>query len=64
VRGERYVAEAGTTLTVPLLGQGPHLPGRPSSDQFSTTRRDDGSLMTASLPIVGVDDWTTDEDPT
>ncbi|MCU1472195.1 glycoside hydrolase family 65 protein, partial [Amnibacterium sp.] len=64
VRGERYVAEAGTTLTVPLLGQGPHLPGRPSSDQFSTNRRDDGSLMTASLPIVGVDDWAPDEEPT
>jgi alpha,alpha-trehalose phosphorylase len=62
VRGQRYVAEMGTTLTVPLLGQGPYLPGRPSSDQFSTTRRDDGSLMTASLPIVGVDDWTTDDD--
>ncbi len=64
VRGERYVAEADSTLTVPLLGQGPHLAGRPSSEQFSTSRRDDGSLMTASLPIVGVDDWTTDEDPT
>jgi alpha,alpha-trehalose phosphorylase len=62
VRGERFVAEAGRTLIVPLLGQGPYLPGRPSSDQFSTNRRDDGSLMTASLPIVGVDDWTTDEE--
>ncbi|HEY8281891.1 MAG TPA: glycosyl hydrolase family 65 protein [Amnibacterium sp.] len=63
VRGERYTAEAASTLRVPLVGQGPRLPGRPSSDQFSTTRRDDGSLMTASVPIVGVDDWTDEDDP-
>jgi alpha,alpha-trehalose phosphorylase len=63
VRGERYTADAASTLRVPLLGQGPRLSGRPSGDQFSTTRRDDGSLMTASVPIVGVDDWTDEDDP-
>jgi alpha,alpha-trehalose phosphorylase len=58
VRGQRVVAEAGVRLRVPLVGQGPLIQGRPSPDQFSTTRRDDGSLMTASVPIVG-DDWET-----
>jgi alpha,alpha-trehalose phosphorylase len=60
VRGERYVIEAGTPVTVPLLGQGPNLHGRPSSDQFSGTRRDDGSLMTASIPIIPID-WDAPE---
>jgi alpha,alpha-trehalose phosphorylase len=56
VRGQRVVAEAGVPLRVTLVGQGPLIQGRPSPDQFSRTRRDDGSLMTASVPIVG-DEW-------
>jgi alpha,alpha-trehalose phosphorylase len=44
---------------VPLVGQGPLLHGRPSADRLSATRRDDGSLMTATVPIVGGDDWNT-----
>ncbi|MGN6742925.1 MAG: glycosyl hydrolase family 65 protein, partial [Amnibacterium sp.] len=63
VRGERYTARSGATLRVPLVGQGPQLAGRPSAEQFSMTRRDDGSLMTASVPIVGVDEWAPEEDP-
>lgn len=55
VRGVRYTAKEGSVLRVTLHGQGPLLQGRPSVEQWSRARRDDGSLLTASIPIVP--DW-------
>lgn len=52
VRGQRFTAVAGEVLRVPLDGQGPQLTGRPAVSQFARTRRDDGSLLTASIPII------------
>ncbi len=60
VRGERFTASTSAVLQVPLVGQGPDLPGRPTVAQFAQTRRDDGSLMTASIPTLP--DWEADED--
>ncbi|MDH2443796.1 glycosyl hydrolase family 65 protein [Amnibacterium sp. CER49] len=59
VRGQRVSVAAGLPARVPLVGQGPLLHGRPSADRLSATRRDDGSLMTATVPIVGGDEWST-----
>jgi alpha,alpha-trehalose phosphorylase len=55
VRGRKYTASEGSVLRVPLQGQGPALHGRPTVQQWSKTRRDDGSLLTASIPIIP--DW-------
>ena len=62
VRGRRIIVLPGPEAVVPLAGQGPHLSGRPSSAQFSGSRRDDGSLMTASVPIVVSGDWEVEGD--
>jgi alpha,alpha-trehalose phosphorylase len=60
VGGRAVFVGAGAEVIVPLAGQGPQLSGRPSSAQFSGTRRDDGSLMTASVPIVVSGEWDAD----
>jgi alpha,alpha-trehalose phosphorylase len=59
VRGVRYTATEGSVLRVPLRGQGPVLEGRPTVHQWSKTRRDDGSLLTASIPTLP--DWEPSE---
>ena len=58
VRGARYTAVSGEVLRVPLPDQGPVLTGRPQVSQFAQARRDDGSLLTASIPIIP--DWEAD----
>lgn len=63
VRGDRYTARSTGALVVPLDGHGPVRPGRPSGERFSSTRRDDGSLMTASLPIISLDQFDGDSMP-
>ncbi|WP_375389277.1 glycosyl hydrolase family 65 protein, partial [uncultured Amnibacterium sp.] len=55
VRGVKHTAKEGSVLRVPLRGQGPDLAGRPTVQQWATTRRDDGSLLTASIPTIP--DW-------
>ncbi|RUQ87917.1 glycoside hydrolase family 65 protein [Labedella gwakjiensis] len=52
VRGKDYTVEAGAELVVPLRDQGPRIPGKPTQRIHSRARRDDGTLMTASLPVV------------
>ena len=37
---------------MPLAGQGPVIPGRPSLEQFADVRREDGTLLSASVPTV------------
>ena len=61
VRGASHRAAAGAPATVALANQGPVRPGRPTLQQFEDARRDDGTLMsptvpvtTTSIPIIGV----------
>jgi len=51
VRGRDFVIDGGETLTVPLAGQGPLLAGRPTLGGVTDSRREDGSLLSASVPI-------------
>lgn len=60
VRGTDYTVEAGAELVVPLRDQGPRIPGKPTQRIHSRARRDDGTLMTASLPVVS--NYSADED--
>lgn len=52
VRGAPYRVAGGETVTVPLRGQGPVIAGRPSLNQFADVRREDGTLLSASIPTV------------
>lgn len=59
VRGESYRAAVGVDAVVSLDGQGPVRRGRPTLRGFADARRDDGTLLsasvppTSSMPIVG-----------
>jgi len=62
VRGEAFALGAGEEVVVPLRGQGPVISGKPSLRQFADVRREDGTLLsasvptlTSSIPIVGVE---------
>ena len=50
VRGAGYTVAAGETVTVPLEGQGPVIPGRPTLRQIGEQLREDGTLLSASVP--------------
>jgi alpha,alpha-trehalose phosphorylase len=52
VRGKPYIVGGGETVTVPLDGHGPLITGRPSLRQFADSRREDGTLLSASIPTV------------
>ncbi|MFF0909058.1 glycoside hydrolase family 65 protein [Microbacterium enclense] len=52
VRGAEYVVAPGETVRVTLHGQGPVRPGRPSIRQLEGSVREDGTLLSASVPIV------------
>ncbi len=52
VRGASYVVGAGETVTVRLHGQGPVLRGRPTLDDLSESLREDGTLLSASVPTL------------
>ena len=52
VRGVGYVVGPGEETVVPLDGQGPIIPGRPSLRELGDARREDGSLLSASVPAV------------
>ena len=52
VRGAAFAIGAGEEVVVPLVGQGPVIPGRPSLKQFADVRREDGTLLSASVPTV------------
>ena len=54
VRGRDVRVEGGASVTVPLAGQGPMLAGRPSLRQLADSRREDGSLLSASVPVATV----------
>ncbi|MGW6228475.1 glycoside hydrolase family 65 protein [Cellulosimicrobium cellulans] len=50
VRGEQVKVVPGEVVRVALDGQGPVKPGRPSLRALSGNRRDDGTLITATVP--------------
>ncbi len=50
VRGEAFEVGGGSTVTVPLKGQGPVLPGRPRLGDIGESFREDGTLLSASVP--------------
>jgi len=50
VRGEQVKVAPGEPTVVALDGQGPVRPGRPSLRALSGNRRDDGTLITATVP--------------
>ncbi len=52
VRGVGYTVDGGGLLVVPLEDQGPVIPGKPSLRQFLGERREDGTLIYASVPTV------------
>ncbi|CAH0195091.1 MULTISPECIES: glycosyl hydrolase family 65 protein [unclassified Microbacterium] len=52
VRGAEYWAAVDTDAVVTLEDQGPVLPDRPRLGQFEDARRDDGTRISASVPVV------------
>ncbi|MDL9981008.1 glycoside hydrolase family 65 protein [Microbacterium sp. ASV49] len=52
VRGVEHTVEADGTVSVPLEGQGPVIAGRPTHRRFSSARREDGTLLSASIPTI------------
>ncbi|SBS74873.1 glycoside hydrolase family 65 protein [uncultured Microbacterium sp.] len=52
VRGEDHVVAPGETVVVTLDGQGPVLPGRPTLGDIGETLREDGTLLSASVPTT------------
>jgi alpha,alpha-trehalose phosphorylase len=52
VRGVGYVVGAGEDVVVPLDDQGPVIAGRPTLKELGDARREDGSLLSASVPTV------------
>jgi alpha,alpha-trehalose phosphorylase len=52
VRGVGYVVGAGEEIVARLDGQGPVIAGRPSLRELGDARREDGSLLSASVPTV------------
>lgn len=52
VRGMGYVVGEGEEVVVPLDGQGPVISGRPTLRELGDARREDGSLLSASVPTV------------
>ncbi|MFT4280921.1 glycoside hydrolase family 65 protein [Microbacterium sp.] len=51
VRGKGYAVAGGETVVVPLDGQGPVRPGRPTLGDIGEQLREDGSMISASVPI-------------
>lgn len=52
VRGEDHVVAPGETVVVALDGQGPVLPGRPTLGDIGEALREDGTLLSASVPTT------------
>ena len=52
VRDTAYIATVEDEVVVPLADQGPLIPGRPTLRQFADARREDGTRMSASVPVI------------
>ena len=52
VRDVAYIATTDEEVVVPLADQGPLIPGRPSLRQFAGALREDGTRLSASVPVI------------
>ena len=52
VRGVGYTVDPGSEVVAPLADQGPVIPGRPSLRELIGERREDGTLLSASVPTT------------
>ncbi|WP_194765271.1 glycoside hydrolase family 65 protein [Microbacterium sp. UFMG61] len=52
VRDVAYTAAVGDDVVVPLADQGPILSGRPTLRQFADALREDGTRLSASVPVI------------
>lgn len=52
VRDVAYVATTDEEVVVPLTDQGPLIAGRPSLRQFADALREDGTRLSASVPVI------------
>lgn len=52
VRDTAYIATVDDEVVVRLADQGPLIPGRPTLRQFADARREDGTRMSASVPVI------------
>lgn len=52
VRDVAYIATTDHEVVVPLTDQGPLIPGRPSLRQFADALREDGTRLSASVPVI------------
>jgi len=52
VRGEAFTVEPGGRIVVELDDQGPDIPGRPTLRELIGERREDGTLLSASVPTA------------
>jgi alpha,alpha-trehalose phosphorylase len=62
VRGRRVVIRPGEPTVVALEGQGPVLTGVPSTSDLEGSRREDGSLIFASVPTPAPEPLEDDEE--
>jgi len=51
VRGQGYVVSGGETVSVALSDQGPIIAGRPTLREIGEHLREDGSVLSASVPV-------------
>nr|WP_314845707.1 glycosyl hydrolase family 65 protein [uncultured Microbacterium sp.] len=52
VRDQAFIAGVDDEIVVPLADQGPLIAGRPSLRQFAEALREDGTLLSASVPVI------------
>ncbi|MFJ4222698.1 glycoside hydrolase family 65 protein [Microbacterium sp. NPDC089695] len=52
VRDVEYVATTDADVVAPLADQGPLIAGRPTLRQFADARREDGTRLSASVPVI------------
>ncbi|MFS0854161.1 glycoside hydrolase family 65 protein [Microbacterium sp. 179-I 3D4 NHS] len=52
VRGEAYIATSDQEVLAPLADQGPLIAGRPTLRQFADALREDGTRLSASVPVI------------
>jgi len=51
VRGEPHTVAGGATVSVPLADQGPVIAGRPTLRDIGDNLREDGTMLSASVPV-------------
>jgi alpha,alpha-trehalose phosphorylase len=52
VRDQAFIATVDDAVVVPLADQGPLIKGRPSLGQIGDALREDGTLLSASVPVI------------